>query len=178
MSSGGMSPLPPRRPRESHGELSALLTWHPTRWLAAAFALLLVMPIAQALHDYWHLVPGGIEVDTDGEDGMISDGQYTINLPVHVYNGTSNTIYGVSLWVNAFACPEANSSIEACRRIAAFSQDLAMTVSPNSATSFQQQVSGGLPETLPGEHLRIERKVERITDENDRKRESYASYTF
>lgn len=155
-------------------DLSGLLVWLPMRWLGWLALLVLAIPASRMLLDMGHFVPGGLAIETQGESGEIGDGWVSLDLPLHVYNGTDRVIFRVSLWVEAFACPEDDAILSSCKKIIAFEQDVPMRTSPKSSGSFRQNYSGGVPDALPGRHLRILRKVEGVVDEADHERERQA----
>ncbi len=73
-------------------------------------------------------------------------------------------ITNVSLWVEAYACPDDGSALPDCAKFTAFEQSVPMKTSPKSSGWFSQGVSGGLPEHIPGMALRIVRKVQSVDD--------------
>jgi hypothetical protein len=110
---------------------------------------------------------GALDIETDGASGTIRNGAVTLDLPVAVYNNSQRAILGVDLWVEAYACPSAASPNADCTRLMSFEQSETMRVMPNSSTVTNASRSGGLPEHLAGEHLRISRKVTHIEDDQD-----------
>ncbi len=114
--------------------------------------------------DAGHFVPGGLAIETDGATGRIADGRFSLALPMRVYNGTNRVITNVSLWVEAYACPDDGSALPDCAKFTAFEQSVPMKTSPKSSGWFSQGVSGGLPEHIPGMALRIVRKVQSVDD--------------
>jgi hypothetical protein len=166
--------------KEPHNpnEVVALLAWNPLHWLAWLAALALAVPATRMLLDLGHFVPGGLAIETDGASGEIDDASFSLDLPMRVFNGTSQVIYHVSLWVEAYACPEDGSALGNCRKIGAFAQEVPMNAMPGSSASFSQSFTSGLPAGIPGRHLRIMRKVQGVEDEDDRERERELASMF
>ena len=157
------SPLP-KPPAGLDPQLGGLLAWRPLRWLGWLALSVTAVPVTRLWLDAGHYVPGGLAIETDGASGQIGDGRYSLALPMRVYNGTDRVITNVSLWVEAYACPDEGAALPDCRKLSAFEQTVPMQTSPKSSGWFQQEVSGGLPGYLPGDSLRSLRKVQSVED--------------
>ena len=144
------------------------MAWVPLRALAWLAVAVLAVPTSRILLDIGHYVPGCLAIETDGESGEIGDRGFSLTLPLRVYNGTTHTIFRISLWVEAYACPSEQAALPLCKRIISFEQDIPMQTSPKSSGWFSQGLTGGLPDAIPGKHLRIVRKVKSVDDERDR----------
>ena len=144
------------------------MAWVPLRALAWLAVAVLAVPASRILLDTGHYVPGGLAIETDGESGEIGDRGFSLSLPLRVYNGTTHTIFRISLWVEAYACPSEEAALHLCKKIISFEQDIPMQTSPKSSGWFSQGLTGGLPNAIPGRHLRIVRTVKSVDDERDR----------
>lgn len=156
-------------------DVGGLLAWLPLRALFWLTVVVLAVPATRMLLDIGHFVPGGLAIETDGEGGEIGEHGFSLTLPVRVYNGTSHTIYRVSLWVEAYACPSKEAALPLCRKLIAFEQDVPMQTAPKSSGWFTQRMTGGLPGAVPGQQLRILRSVQSVDDERDRERTRQAT---
>ena len=154
----------PEQPPEQRVQLGGLLTWHPLRWLGWLALGVVAVPATRLMLDAGHFVPGGLAIETDGASGRIGDGRFSLALPMRVYNGTNRVITKVSLWVDAYACPGEGAALPACTKFTSFEQSVAMKTAPKSSGWFAQSVSGGLPDHLAGDALRIERRVQGVED--------------
>lgn len=103
---------------------------------------------------------GGVQVDTAGADGRTAGGHYVLDLPVDITNGGQDMVLGVSLWVETYGCPAADTPTNGCRKLTAFEQYVPVRVAPGSATSLVQQMDAVAP--AAGEIIRIRRKLQSI----------------
>ena len=145
-------------------ELGGLLAWRPLRWLGLLALSVTAVPVTRLILDVGHFVPGGLAIETDGASGEIDGGRYSLALPMRVYNGTGRVITNVSLWVEAYACPAEGAALPDCTKFTAFEQSVPMQTSPKRSGWFAQTVSGGLPDHLAGNSLRIVRTVQSVDD--------------
>ena len=110
-------------------------------------------------------VVGGVRVDTSGASGTIENGRYRLDLPVLIANGSSNVVFGVSLWVEAFACPSERSPATACRRFASFEQYVPGRIMPGSAQTANDTVAGSVAVDADQTVVRIYRKLQAVSEE-------------
>ncbi len=148
-------------------ELATLFAWRPLRWLAAAAALAVLVPVAWVTVDALRITPGGLAIDTDGAGGSISGNRLNLDLPLTIRNGTERAILSVSFWVEAYGCPAGNAPLSACTRILSIEQSIARRIMPGGSASTSQTLTSGLPEHLAGQHIRVLRKLETIEDDSD-----------
>ena len=145
--------------------LAAGLRLRPLQLLALCALLVAAGPVWQMARMAASGVAGGVRIDTSGASGTISGGEYRLDLPVLVANGSPKVVFGVSLWVEAFACPSERSPTAACQRFASFEQYVPARIMPGSAQTSTQTVSGGVASDSDGAVVRIHRKLQSVTDE-------------
>ena len=148
-------------------EMRGLLGWRPLYLLAIPLLGSVAVPIALAIRDGQHFVPGGLQIETDGAQGTIDASHYNMTLPVAIYNGTERVILGVSLWVEAYACPSDDAALSRCQKILATEQRMPLRLMPGGSAQMSQSLAGDAPSDVPGQHLRIIRKLDRVEDDRD-----------
>jgi len=154
--------------QQAHGTaFNALAGWRPVQVGLVGLVLAVALPVAGTLVSWGHFVHDGLSVETDGASGGISNGHWHMSLPVAVFNDTGRAITEVTVWVDAYACPEdtADSDYAGCRQVASFAQVLPMYVANGNSAHFDDSASGGLPAGAAGTRLRIQRHLQSVRDD-------------
>lgn len=149
------------------GAFAALAGWRPVQVGGVLVALAIAMPLGATLIEWGHFVRGGMSVETDGATGGIANGQWHMTLPVSVYNDTGRAITEVTVWVDAYACPDdtAEGDMTGCRQVASFAQELPMYVANGGSAHFDDSRSGGMPAGASAPRLRILRHLQSVRDD-------------
>ena len=149
---------------DRHSQIAALGRWRPL-WIAAVLALVVLgWPAARWLIDRPHFTPGGLAIETAGASGEIAGGQWHLTLPVAVFNGSDRAVSALAIDVQAFACPADDSPVADCRRIATLTQGTPRLIPPGESARFTDRLSGDAPAGLPAGVVRINRRVESVSN--------------
>lgn len=147
--------------------LRRLIAWRPIQALWGLLAVVVAVPAVRMMMDAGHFAPGGLQVETQGASGQIAKGQVHLDLPVSVYNGSDRVITGLSLWVQAYACPTQNSPLDTCARILSTGQDVPIRLMPGGSLHSGRTITIDAPAGLPGDAIRIVRRVDNVADDHD-----------
>ncbi|NBC35854.1 hypothetical protein GTZ99_04710 [Novosphingobium sp. FSY-8] len=107
-----------------------------------------------------NFVEGSVTLDTSGSKGTIKGDQMTLHLSVGVFNGLETQLRAVTIWTTAYVCPTRQTPLSGCLRAFSAGQTQAMALEPGDHAYFDRTIVQGLPEEVPGNVVRIDRRIE------------------
>jgi len=135
--------------------------------LLALIGITLAYPAARWIVPRSAMANHALEIATQGATGNMTDGQLNLDLPVSIANGSDHVIMRVTLWVKAYACPDADAPTLACTKLISTQQNLPMRLMPGASLETVEHISTGLPDQIAGRHLRILRSLDQVEDDTD-----------
>lgn len=116
-------------------------------WVKVLLVVLALTVTAATARIFWpggHMVDNSFSLDTSGSTGRLVGTRWEISLPLSVSSGLDYQIYEVEMGVEVFGCRDARQAIEACKRLASFSEIFDDVIEPRSHSTQVHYQSGPL----------------------------------
>lgn len=162
-----MASLAPRRRSAfiTHSRRGPL--WLLAGLLGALLLAALATPLARAVLHPWPSGASGVDIDSSGARVVVTGQHFEVALPLAVINHTDHVISGVSLWVEAYACPPGARPGQGCPRVLSAAQEVPMHLAPGGSGTWSSSFPGAIPDGLQGARIVVVRRLAGVEDEVD-----------